>query len=57
LKGIKSNKENFDKYFNMVDINRDKTIEFIEFVRFSDEVNRNEIVPLIVKELSLRGLL
>jgi hypothetical protein len=57
LKGIKSNKENFDKYFNMVDINRDKTIEFIEFVRFSDEVNKNEIVPLIVKELSLRGLL
>jgi hypothetical protein len=56
LKGIKSCKENYDKYFKKLDINKDKTIEFKEYVRFSDEVNETEIVPLIERELSARGL-
>ena len=39
LKGIKSSKENFDSYFSLLDLNKDKTIEFEEFLKFSDTVN------------------
>ena len=56
MKGIKSCKENYDKYFNKIDINKNKTIAFKEFVRFSDNVNEVEIIPLLEKELQSRGL-
>lgn len=56
MKGIKSCKENYDKYFNKIDTNKNKTIAFKEFVRFSDGVNEIEIIPLIEKELHERGL-
>ena len=39
LKGIRSTKENFDKYFNTLDVNHDKSIAFDEFLQFSDGVN------------------
>lgn len=57
LKGIKSCRENFDKFFSKLDANKDKTIEFKEFISFADHVNEKEILPIIEKELKSRGLL
>ena len=57
IKGIKSCRENFDKFFNKLDVNKDKTIAFKEFVEFSDHVNETEILPIIERELHMRGLL
>ena len=57
LKGIRSTKENYDKYFKRLDVNRDKTITFKEFIGFADTVNEREIMPVLENELQCRGLL
>ena len=57
LKGIRSTKENYDKYFKRLDANRDKTITFREFIGFADTVNEREIMPVLENELQCRGLL
>ena len=36
LKGIKSTKQNYDRYFAELDVNRDKSVTFKEFVGFAD---------------------
>ncbi len=57
IRGIRSTRDNFDKYFNRIDVNRDKSITFQEFVIFCDQVNEQEVMPIFEKELNARGLL
>ena len=57
LKGIKSTKQNYDRYFKELDVNNDKTVTFKEFVGFADAVNEREIMPMLERELQSRGLI
>ncbi len=51
LKGIKSTKENFDTYFNKLDINHDHTITLENYIEFMDKVIDNDILPFLTEQL------
>ena len=51
LKGIKSTKENFDTYFEKLDINHDHTVTLVEYVNFMDVVIENDILPFLAEQL------
>ena len=51
LKGIRSTKQNYDRYFMQLDVDKDRTITLKEFVIFVDSVNETEIMPILEKEL------
>ncbi|CDW82261.1 troponin skeletal muscle-like [Stylonychia lemnae] len=56
MKGICATKENFDTYFDKLDINHDQRISFQDFVRFMDQVTENDIIPFLSEEMQNRNL-
>ena len=56
LIGVKHTKKKTFEMFKHIDKNDDGVIEFSEFLTFADEVNDNEILGRIIKELKNRGL-
>ena len=56
LIGVKHTKKKTFEMFKHIDKNDDGVIEFSEFLAFADEVNDNEILGRIIKELKNRGL-
>ena len=56
LKGIKATKENFDEYFEKLDINHDQSLTFEEYLNFMDQVNDHDIIPFLAQEMEDRGL-
>ena len=57
LKAIQPNKENFDTYFEKLDLDHDSVITEIEFIHFVDQVIQNDIVPFLAEEMQNRDLL
>ena len=57
LKGIKSTKENFDSYFDKLDVDHDHHITLKEFIHFMDRVNETDIIPFLAEEMQNRNLL
>eukprot|EP00347_Sterkiella_histriomuscorum_P004153 403361550 len=57
LKAIRSTRQNYDRYFKELDVDNDKSISFKEFLQFADQVNEQEIMPIIESELHSRGLM
>ena len=57
LKGIKSTKENYDTYFEKLDVDHDHKIKLTEFIHFVDTVNETDIIPFITEEMQNRELL
>eukprot|EP00347_Sterkiella_histriomuscorum_P010155 403377393 len=56
MKGIQATKENFEKYFDKLDINHDQRIGFNDFVMFMDQVMTNDIIPFLSEEMQNRNL-
>lgn len=57
MKGIKSTKENYDKYFNNLDLNHDHIITMKDFIQFADKVIETDIIPFLTTEMEDRSLL
>lgn len=51
LKDIKSTAENFDQYFEKLDIAHHHWIMFEDFIKFIDQVNEGDILPFITEEM------
>ena len=57
LKGIKSTKENFDKYFEKLDLKHEHYITKEDFIAFMDKVIENDVLPFLTSEMEDRSLL
>lgn len=57
LKGIQRTQENFDSYFEKLDLKHEHCITLDEFIKFMDTVNDNDIIPFLTEEMQNRELL
>ncbi len=57
LKGIQPTKENYDTYFQKLDMDHDSVVEMHEFIHFVDQVVSNDILPFLAEEMQNRDLL
>ncbi len=51
LKAIQPTQENYDSYFNKLDIDHDSVITMHEFIHFVDQVISNDILPFLAEEM------